>query len=113
MNPPPYKSVLKQEFARILASKKKKDIEFVKAVKEAIPRILENPYLNDSWMGYEYAGMHKKYIKGPTGYRILFAICEECRKLGHDKRLLCSDCTQNNDLVVVFFKAYRKPDGLN
>lgn len=113
MNSLPYKPVFKQEFVHILSSRKKKDIEFIKAIKEAVPKILANPYLNDTWMSYEYAGMHKKYVKGPSGYRILFAICGECRKLGHDKRLLCEDCNQKNDSVVVFFKAYKKPEGLN
>lgn len=106
-----YNYINRQKFVEVIESKKKKDIEFVKAIKKAIPKILANPYLNDSWMLYEYRGMHKKYI-GRAKYRILFATCEECRKLKNDKILRCNDCGDLDPKTVVFFHAYKKPEGL-
>lgn len=106
-----YSAKYSQLFEEIISSTKKKDIHFVGGIKEGVQKLLLSPYNNDSWLKHEYAGKHKKYVAGPSGYRIIFAICEECIRRGDQKLNQCTSCPGTERKVVVFFDAFRRSEG--
>ena len=98
-------------FQKVVSSTKKKDRLFIREIQNAVKKLLRNPYNNDSWLKYEWAGKHKKKVGGPSGYRIIFAICEECIRMGHQKLNQCEFCPGQERKVVVFFHAFRRSQG--
>jgi mRNA-degrading endonuclease RelE of RelBE toxin-antitoxin system len=98
-----YNAHILPEVDAILKSKKKKEQEKIQRIVPVMQRLLKHPYANDYWLKGKLAGKHKKYV-GKTSYRIIFAICEECRKLEHDNYYnKCEDCAEIPDKSVTFF----------
>lgn len=98
-------------FQARLSSKKKKDQIFVNAIRNSTQKLLLNPYNNDSWLKGELAGKHKKYVGGRSGYRVIFAICEECRTREDQQFNDCPWCSETGNKTVVFFNAFRRKEG--
>ena len=104
-----YDCRFRPKFTKIIGSNKKRDIELVKAVKVAIPKICAAPHNNDGRLHGLLRGQFKKYI-GRNRYRIAYAICEDCRRNKHKALNNCSFCNETGDQTVVFFFAGPKKD---
>ena len=68
---------------------------------EAINTLQNNPYYNSERLDGEYKGKRKHEFRG--NYRLIFVICEECRKLKHTRYNGCSNCGENKDNTLVLF----------
>ena len=99
---PTYDPLFTASFERTIRSKKKRLRRLVEAAKTGVSSILRNPYAHDGWLKGDLRGKHKKYV-GAGHYRIVYAICEECRRLGHRDLNRCEFCEQTTDKTVVFF----------
>lgn len=87
-------------FERQINSTKKKDINKARQAKEAVDYLLDGNLQSAKWLGYEYQGK-RSYRKGKV--RIVFAHCEECRKLDHQEHNGCEECDSNGDDTLRFF----------
>jgi len=87
-------------FHRQITSAKKKDIERVRLAKKLVRFLLEGNIEQSKWLGYDHQGK-RQYRKGDL--RIVFAHCEECRKLGHEEHNGCEECADNSDDTLRFF----------
>lgn len=56
----------------------------------------------------EFKGMRRIRI-GRSGYRIIFAICEECKKLGFELIIKCADCRDMPRNAVKLFRVDKRP----
>lgn len=75
--------------------------ETVKFIEQKIDDLTNDPYHNTRFMKGQHRGKRKARLNDSD--RLAFIICEECRKLGHDRRYnRCSDCntTPENMLVI-------------
>jgi len=75
--------------------------DFVDSIEQKIDALTINPYHNTRFMKGQHKGKRKARLNDSD--RLAFVICEECRKLGHDRRYnRCSDCdkTPENTLVI-------------
>lgn len=79
----------------------------LRRIEKAIDQLRGNPHLNDSWLRAELSGKHKKRV---GGWRIVFAICEECRKLGHERCNKCKDCSSSAGRTVRLFDVGPRKD---
>jgi len=79
---------------------KKLDNPIRRRIDEAIVQNLsQNPYDSKRVSAQEHKG---KRIHRVGDYRIIFAICEECRKSGFNVILRCFECKKHgiNDLIL-------------
>jgi hypothetical protein len=68
-------------------------------IRDEVQAILVDPYRNVKFGNGIYRGKREWRVNSD---RILFVVCEQCRKLGHQKYNLCSDCENTPDKTVVF-----------
>jgi hypothetical protein len=59
-----------------------------------------NPYGSES-LKVSLRGLRSYQLRG--GYRIIFAICKECRKGGFTRLNNCEDCSKHPDNTVMLF----------
>ena len=96
-----YKPVYKQQFAD--------DVQTYSSMKKQIEKkvlaILESPYHNTEALekkeGHDLQGLRSKRID--KNFRIIFAICEECKKLFPDKERPCRFCEPDLPAKTVIF----------
>lgn len=81
-------------------------IEIDKVIKE---KLTKNPYGGSGNIGHlhgEFRGLRR--IRVRKKWRIYFAICEECRKLGCQSLRRCEDCEERLDKTVKLFYIHKK-----
>lgn len=88
------------EFIKFCKHLAKKDPTRHVILRERFYNLLENPF-NDS--GFLKGPLRGKRSDRNGKTRFVFAVCEECRKLGHTKLNSCADCSEIPDKTVVFF----------
>lgn len=74
-------------------------------------KLMVYPYRGAGNKGHlkgKYNGLRRIWI-GRSGYRIIFSICEECRRLGFDKYLNCADCSKIPKNTVMLFDVTPRP----
>lgn len=77
-----------------------------KAIEE---KIAKDPYRGSGNIGHlqgEFRGLRR--IRVRRNWRIYFAICEECRKLGYQSLRGCKDCKELPSNAVRLFYIYKK-----
>ena len=84
-----------------------------KSVREQIDKkikfLANNPYGGAGNVGHlkgEFKGLRR--IRVGRSWRIIFAICEECRKLGYKDLRKCVDCENISDKSVKLFDIWKK-----
>ena len=81
-----------------------------KRIKKTIDeKLTKNPRLNDSWYKGDMRGKHKKYVMNKK-IRVVFAICEECRKLEHIEYNRCANCEKQIDKTITLFDVLKRGD---
>ncbi len=83
---------------------KKKKFKRNSILKKAIQKTLEglelNPYRKSKRLGGKYEGKRRIWVG--SNYRVIFTICEECRKLEEEIKNDCSDCAEKSDNFILF-----------
>ena len=95
-----YEPRFTKQFEKIINSTKKKDIERVRTAKAGVDKILHHPELNDGPLRGDLAGKRKLRL---GNFRIVFAMCGECRQTEHIQANDCEFCDETNDRTIVFF----------
>jgi len=90
------------EFLRFCKHLAKKNQTEHLILRERFYILLEDPYNNTGFLNGPLRG---KRSDRNGDIRFIFAICEECRKLGHTQRNSCANCDENPDSTVIFFAA--------
>ena len=96
---PRYRSHFTKDIKNFRRKKDKKSINIIQKGIENL--LLPDPYNNSESLTGPLKGK-RKYKKSDV--RIIFAICEECRKLGHTPLNGCNDCSSYEDNTLMFFK---------
>jgi len=109
---PRYEARFTRAFEQIIQSRKKKQRRLVEAAEKAVREILDGRFGSEGFLQGDLRGMRKKYVALPGGetYRVVFAVCSECLRLGHDKfnrdvyRHCAAFCASlDHDRTIVFF----------
>jgi hypothetical protein len=80
------------------------------AIKKAYRQLSEDPFHNTMFLKGPLRGKRKKKFMGEK-LRIEFAICKECRKLGHKDLNKCVDCEYIPDNSVKIFDIFYREKG--
>ncbi len=92
--PPPYNAQYHKKFSDKVGDNQR--------IKNVIKRILLNPKHNSTFLkGDLLRGKRHIWVGKPD--RIIFAICEECKQLNHQKYNKCSDCSGKTSHDIIFF----------
>jgi Txe/YoeB family toxin of Txe-Axe toxin-antitoxin module len=67
-----------------------------------VNQIQQDPYHNTEYLRMELEGL-RSYNRLETDNRIIFAICEECRKNGFDIANNCESCKDIPDNAIMLF----------
>jgi hypothetical protein len=78
---------------------KKHNHEALKRIPKALDEIRLDPYSTSKRLE---GSLHTKRSMREGSFRIIFIICEECRKLSHQKENGCTFCEQMSDKTVIF-----------
>lgn len=89
-----------RQFSKNFRKLQRKRIPGLDRLKRAIEELRVDPHKNDTWLFHELAGKHKRRV---GDYRIVLAICGECRKLGHTRVNRCTFCEEVGDNTLVLF----------
>jgi len=85
----------------------KKDARIKDNIKKAYERLSQDPYSSTTFLTGTLRGKRKIRLMGKK-LRITFAICEECRRLGHTAFNNCVDCEHiPNNAVKIFDVFFR------
>ena len=95
-----YEPRFTKQFEKTINSTKKKHNERVRAAKAGVDKILHHPELNDGPLRGPLAGKRKLRL---GNFRIIFAMCAECRQTGHVQANDCEFCNETDDRTIVFF----------
>lgn len=79
----------------------KKNKNFLQRVRKKIDDLRQDPYHNAPFAKGQWRGKRHIYISRTD--RLLFAICEECRRENHQRFNQCLDCDVTADNVFVVF----------
>jgi mRNA-degrading endonuclease RelE of RelBE toxin-antitoxin system len=96
-----YDALFSDDFRKECAYMRKKDRENHDRIRKAVLAIREEPYHNSAPLTAGLLGKRKKYA---GKMRIIYAVCEECRRLDHVSLNGCVGCDAIPDLNVIFFK---------
>lgn len=102
----PYKLAYTSHFKRAIKKFSKKYPELVKRVEKAIPELSLDPYRKSESLKGELRGKRKMRV---GDCRVIFSICEECRKLGYTRINRCIDCESQTDDTIKFFNIELRP----
>lgn len=86
-------------FEKQLAAIARKSPTRAKRIEEATQTILEDPYQKIDFGKGLYLG-RRKWRVGKD--RVIFVVCKQCRKLGHQRYNMCGDCEETPDENVIF-----------
>lgn len=82
------------------------DNKMRKRIDKAIVEVLlENPYKSKRVVSQEHKGKRTHRV---GDYRIIFAICEECRKFGFATLVGCKDCKKHGSNHIILFSVSRR-----
>jgi mRNA-degrading endonuclease RelE of RelBE toxin-antitoxin system len=81
--------------------RKIRDVVRVKRIKEEVDEIVENPYRKIDFGAGRWRGKRKERIGDD---RIMFTVCEQCKKEGHKKFNQCLDCANTPTNMVTFWE---------
>ena len=94
----------RQQFAKDV----KKYSGMKKQIEKKVKAVLKDPYHNteplENRSGYNLKGLRSKRID--RNFRIIFAICEECKKLfeSNSEENICKDCgSELPENTIIFF----------
>lgn len=104
-----YEAEFTEQFAKDIKRVGRRSAADVKHIKKVVDRILRSPDNHDGGLKGALAGYFKKYV-GRSGYRIVYRVCGECRRMGKDKEGpdRCEFCEDTSDDTVVFFRVKKK-----
>jgi hypothetical protein len=80
------------------------------SIERAYGRLSQDPYSGTIFLKGPLRGKRKLKFMGKK-LRIEFAICEECRRLGHKNLNKCMDCKHIPNNVVKIFDVFFKERG--
>lgn len=95
-----------EEFAKKF---KKLDKSVQKEIDKKIRFLAENPYAGAGNVGHlkgEFKGLRR--IRVGRRWRVIFAVCEECRQLGYADLRKCLDCKDIPDKSLKLFDIIKK-----
>jgi len=88
----------------------KKDAHIKDNIKKVYERLSQDPYSGTMFLTGTFRGKRKIRFMGKK-LRITFAICEECRRLGHKGFNNCVDCEHIPDNAVKIFGVFFRGRG--
>jgi mRNA-degrading endonuclease YafQ of YafQ-DinJ toxin-antitoxin module len=72
------------------------------SIQKKVEQILQDPLGPQTEpLGHDLVGLRSAPVK--KSFRLIFAVCEECRRLGHSAVNNCFDCASQPDNTVYFF----------
>jgi hypothetical protein len=80
------------------------------SIRKAYERLSQDPYSGTTFLKGLLRGKRKLKFMGKK-LRIVFAICEECRRLGQKKLNNCRDCEHIPNNAVMIFDIFFKERG--
>jgi mRNA-degrading endonuclease RelE of RelBE toxin-antitoxin system len=86
----------------------KKDNTLKKRVEAEIEEMKLDPYRNSTELLGEFKGKRRVRI---GSHRLVFAVCEECRKKKNDVINACYGCKDKKDNSVVYFDLVHREGG--
>lgn len=106
-----YEPYYQKAFTKRITSKKKTEKQKVQVFKEGVEKILAGKIQGTKFLhGESLRG--KRRLVLPDDLRIVFAICEECKRLGHQEFNQCNACsTISSKNSAVFFYALDRAKG--
>lgn len=100
-----YECIYSDTFRQDIDSFKREKKAIVRKIDAAIKKLSFDPYRNSKLLEGKYKGK-RSHRKGKL--RIIFVICEECRKLNHISLNNCPNCDDFLDKTLIFLKVGRR-----
>ena len=73
-----------------------------------VEEMRNDPIRNSIELNYDLKGKRRVRI---GDYRLIYAVCLDCRQKGYTKFNQCYDCKSHNDNSIVYFDVIHRPHG--
>lgn len=103
-----YVPFFSDDFKKHLEKLTKRDIVLKKRVADQIEEMKNDPFRNSIELDYELKGKRRIRV---GDYRLIYAVCIDCRKKGYTKFNQCYECESKNDNAIVFFDIIHRSKG--
>lgn len=97
----PYSAYLAPDFRENLEKLTRRNSQLKRMIEEKIQEMLNDPFRDSIPLVGRGKGKRRTRVGG--NYRLIHAICRECREKGHDSINQCEDCEQKPDNSIVYF----------
>ena len=95
-------------FKKHLEKLTKRDIALRNRIINQIEEMKIDPFRNSIELTYELKGKRRVKV---GDYRLVYAVCEECRKKGYEKFNNCYDCKSKPANSIIFFDVFHRSKG--
>lgn len=105
-----YVAYFSDDFHKHLNKLTKRDSVLKERILSKIDEMMNNPFRNSEELTGKFKGKRRVYV-GKARYRLIYSICEECRKKHYEAFNSCLDCKKRNSSSVVFFDVLHRSKG--
>ena len=95
---PEYQAAFSADIEKLL---KKKYATVKPSVQRKVDQILQDPLQQTEPLRHGLVGLRSAPVR--KNYILILAVCEECRRLGHEAKNNCPDCSEMPNNTVYFF----------
>lgn len=105
-----YVAYFSDDFRKHLDKLTKRNSALKERILLKIQEMMNNPYRNSEELTGKFEGKRRIYV-GKAGYRLIYSICEDCRKKHYETFNSCLDCQKRDNNSVVFFDVLHRSKG--
>jgi mRNA-degrading endonuclease RelE of RelBE toxin-antitoxin system len=103
-----YVPFFSDDFKKHLEKLTRRDNVLNKRIINQIEDMKNDPYRNSIELSYELKGKRRVKV---GDYRLIYAVCSDCRKKGYVKFNQCYDCKSKDDNTIIFFDVFHRSKG--
>ena len=103
-----YVPYFSDDFEKHLKKLTKRDNNLKKRILGKVEEMKNDPYRNSKEYIADLKGKRKMRV---GAYRLVYAVCEDCRAKGYEVLNQCFECESKKDNSIVYFDVIHRPHG--
>jgi len=103
-----YVPFFSDDFKKHLDKLTRKDNVLKKRIMNEVEEMKNDPYRNSIELDYDLKGKRRVKV---GDYRLIYAVCEDCRKKGFTRFNQCYECKSHGDDSLIYFDLIHRSQG--
>lgn len=99
------------DFSKNLEKLTRRNLELKRRIDKKIREMRNDPFRGSIHLVGKGTGKRRVYVAGD--YRLIYAVCHECREKGHNSINQCIDCEQKSNNSIIYFDVEHRKHAYN